>query len=67
LKVILSDYYPNIDAFRMTKSKQPDIFEYFEEPVNAMDVPKHLKGFRTQFNSLHHFRPKDAKAILQMQ
>jgi hypothetical protein len=24
-----------------------------------------LKGFRTQFLSLHHFRPEDAKAILQ--
>ncbi len=65
LKVILSDYYPNIDAFKKTKSKQPDIFEYVEESVNGMDVPKCLKGFRTQFNFLHHFRPKDAKAILQ--
>lgn len=65
LKVILSDYYPAIDSFKETKSKAPDIFEYVEEPVNAMDVPKHLKGFRTQFNSLHHFRQKDAKAILQ--
>lgn len=65
LKIILSDYYPNIDAFKITKSKQPDIFEYIENPVNAMDVPQYLKGFRTQFLSLHHFRPKDAKAILQ--
>ncbi len=65
LKIILSDYYPNIDAFKITKAKQPDVFEYIEESVNAMDVPKHLKGFRTQFNSLHHFKPKGAKAILQ--
>lgn len=65
LKVILTDYYPNIDAFKKTKSAQPGIFEYVEAPVNAMDVPKHLKGFRTHFNVLHHFRPKDAKAILQ--
>lgn len=65
MKVVLSDYYPNIDAFKKTKSEQPGIFEYVEQPINAMDVPKHLKGFRTQFNSLHHFKPKDAKAILQ--
>lgn len=65
LKIILSDYYPNIAAFKRTKAQQPDTFEYVEEPVNALDVPKQLKGFRTQFNSLHHFRPKDAKAILQ--
>lgn len=65
LKIILSDYYPNIDAFKRTKAKQPDVFEYVEESVNAMDVPKYLKGFRTQFLSFHHFKPKDAKAILQ--
>ncbi len=65
LKIILTDYYPNIDAFKKTKAKHPNVFEYMEASVNAMDVPPHLKGFRTQFLSFHHFRPKDAKAILQ--
>lgn len=65
LKVILTDYYPNIDAFKKTKAQQPEAFEYVEASVNATDVPPGLKGFRTQFLSFHHFRPKDAKAILQ--
>ncbi len=65
IKIILSDYYPNIAAFKRTKAKQPDVFEYIEYSVNAMDVPHQLKGFRTQFLSFHHFRPKDAKTILQ--
>lgn len=65
LKIVLTDYYPNIDAFKRTKAKQPDVFEYVENSVNATDVPQDLKGFRTQFLSFHHFRPKDAKAILQ--
>lgn len=65
LKIILSDFYPSIDAFKRTKAKQPDVFTYVEASVNAMDVPKYLKGFRTQFLSLHHFKPKEAKAILQ--
>jgi ubiquinone/menaquinone biosynthesis C-methylase UbiE len=65
LKVVLTDYYPNIDAFMRTKTKQPEVFEYVEDSVNAMDVPENLRGFRTQFLSFHHFRPKDAKAILQ--
>ena len=30
-----------------------------------MDIPRDLKCFRTQFLSFHHFRLKDAKAILQ--
>ncbi|MDQ6761511.1 MAG: hypothetical protein M3015_02660 [Bacteroidota bacterium] len=65
LKIILSDYYPNIDAFQRTKAKQPDVFEYVEASVNAMDIPKYLNGFRTQFLSFHHFKPTGAKAILQ--
>ena len=65
IKIILSDYYPNIAAFKRTKAKKPDVFEFIEYSVNAIDVPPHLKGFRTQFLSFHHFRPKDAKAILQ--
>ena len=28
LKIVLTDYYPNIDAFKRTKAKQPDVFEY---------------------------------------
>lgn len=65
LKIILSDYYPNIDAFKSLKLQQPDVFEYVKDPVDAKNVPKYLKGFRTQFLSLHHFKPKDAIAILQ--
>ena len=56
---------PDTAHLILTKSKQPDVFEYVENPVNAMEVPQDLKGFRTQFLSLHHFRPKEAKAILQ--
>lgn len=65
LKIVLSDFYPNLDAFKSTKAKLPDTIEYVAAPVDARDVPADLKGLRTQFLSLHHFRPADAKAILQ--
>jgi hypothetical protein len=65
LKIVLTDYYPNLDAFKRTRAKQPDVFEYTEVSINAMDIPPYLRGFRTQFLSFHHFRPKHAKAILQ--
>jgi hypothetical protein len=65
LKIVLTDSYPNVDAFKRTKAKRPDVFDYVEHSVNAMHVPPYLKGLRTQFLSFHHFRPKDAKAILQ--
>lgn len=64
LQVILTDLYPNIVAFEYTKQRGKN-FEYRKNPVDARDVPDDLKGLRTQFLSLHHFRPKDAKKILQ--
>lgn len=65
LKIQLSDYYPNIEAFKRTVKLGGPAFSYRAEPLDAMDVPKDLKGLRTQFLSLHHFRPDDAKKILQ--
>ena len=64
LKIILTDFYPNISAFEFTK-KKADNFEYVAAPVDARNVPPELKGLRTQFLSLHHFKPRDAKLILQ--
>lgn len=64
LKIILSDFYPNIPAFKRTK-KQANNFEYLEQSIDARNVPKELIGLRTQFLSLHHFKPEDAKKILQ--
>ena len=64
LKIWLTDLYPNISAFEFTKSKA-DNFEYVPDPVDARDVPVELEGLRTQFLSLHHFEPADAKRILQ--
>ncbi len=64
LKIVLTDYYPNLDAFEYTK-KQSDNFEYVTTSIDARNVPESLKGLRTQFLSLHHFRSHDAKQILQ--
>lgn len=64
LKIVLTDYYPNLPAFAYTKQKS-DSFEYYERSVDARNVPEELKGVRTQFLSLHHFKPADAKQILQ--
>jgi len=64
LKIHLTDYYPNIPAFEYTQ-QQSDNFEYSTKSVDAREVPKELKGFRTMFLSLHHFKPIDAHQILQ--
>ena len=64
LKILLTDLYPNIPAFEYTKSKSNNI-DYEESAVDARNVPSELKGIRTQFLSLHHFKPLDAQRILQ--
>lgn len=64
-KVVFTDFFPNIPAFRRLVSLSPNRFEYVESPVSALEVPTQLKGFRTIFSAFHHFRPQDAAAILK--
>lgn len=64
LKILLTDYYPNIPAFEQTK-KSVSNFDFITDSIDARNVPGNLKGLRTQFLSLHHFKPDDAKLILQ--
>ncbi|WP_298535468.1 hypothetical protein [uncultured Algibacter sp.] len=64
LKIVLTDYFPNISAFKYTV-EQSDNFSYISTSVDAKNVPDDLKGLRTQFLSLHHFKPNDAHKILQ--
>ena len=64
LKITLTDYYPNINAFKYTKKKADNI-SHIEKSIDARDVPSDIKGLRTMFLSLHHFKPNDAKQILQ--
>jgi len=64
LKILLTDFYPNVPAFEFTKSKATN-FDYVRNPIDARNVPEKLIGVRTQFLSLHHFRPEDAVKILQ--
>lgn len=65
VKVILTDYYPNLPAFKRLAETFPEIYTYRSDSINALDVPKDLQGLRTQFLSFHHFRPADATKILQ--
>ena len=64
LKIVLTDFFPNRSAFEYTKQQAPN-FGYITTSIDARNVPNSLEGLRTQFLSLHHFKPKDAIAILQ--
>jgi len=65
IKMTLSDKYPNIPAFEMIKNLSGGKIDYIKESIDAVNVPSNLKGMRTMFSAFHHFKPRDAQAILK--
>jgi hypothetical protein len=63
--ITLTDKYPNIEAFQRLAMESDGRITYWPDPVDAMQVPEDLKGFRTLVSSFHHFDPKSAQAILK--
>ena len=65
VQIVLTDKYPNIRAYQDAGAASGNYIGYCPSPVDAMNVPPELKGFRTMFTSLHHFPPEQARAVLQ--
>ena len=65
VSIKLTDKYPNPQAIQKWSDTSRRGIEYLAEPVDAMKVPPHLKGMRTLFEGFHHFRPNQARSILQ--
>ena len=63
--ITLTDYYPNVEGFKLLSAESEIEMNFEAESVDARRVPDHLEGLRTMFSALHHFRPADARAILQ--
>lgn len=63
-KVVLTDLYPNLPAFRRAAVDASVVVSFEHEPVNALAVPAHLRGVRTIFDAFHHFRPEQARKLL---
>ncbi len=61
----LTDRFPNIRAFQRIAAQSNGNISFRNGPVDARKVPPELRGFRTIFNSFHHFRPQDAIAVLR--
>lgn len=64
VNAVLTDLYPNVPAFRRARSGSGGRIGHRAAPVNAMECPAGLEGFRTMFTALHHFRPAEARRIL---
>ncbi len=63
--VTLTDRFPNMPAFQRAGDESNGQISFHSEPVDARAVPPELHGFRTMFNSFHHFAPSDALAVLR--
>ncbi len=63
--IVLTDLYPNELAFKSVYQENDGSIQYLKTPVNALDVPKNLLGFRTFFSSFHHLKPCQAQTVLQ--
>jgi len=62
VELVLTDLYPNAEAFSRASSNGKVRGALL--PVDARAIPAELSGVRTLFDSFHHFRPEDARAIL---
>jgi hypothetical protein len=64
VEVWLTDKYPNLPALERARAASGGRLRIYPRPVDATRVPGDLPGFRTLFSSFHHFRPRQARAIL---
>ncbi len=62
---ILTDKFPNTDAWRYLSEKTKGQIGFYPASIDAENIPETLKGIRTLFSAAHHFRPEQIKAILQ--
>lgn len=65
VSITLSDKYPNVKLFQLLASTYPNQIKGHLESLDASQVPASFKGIRTFFSCFHHFKPEDAKKILQ--
>lgn len=62
---VLTDLFPNIDAYKLLQKQTQNNIRFNEEPVDATRVPPALAGFRTLFSGFHHFDKNKAVQLLQ--
>jgi hypothetical protein len=65
LHICFTDKYPNAKTSNHAKSPTGNGVRFHSIPVDATQIPDELNGFRTIFSSFHHFKPREAQAILQ--
>lgn len=65
IQFLLTDKFPNSEAYAHISRNTANSIYGMEEPVDAMDVPACVGGVRVMFSAVHHFRPDGVKAVLK--
>ena len=65
IPAVMTDKFPARDAMARIAALGHAQVTSCPESVDATALPPGLKGFRTLFNSFHHFAPPQARAILE--
>jgi hypothetical protein len=65
VNIKLTDKYPDAQSIHRWAGSGAQGIEYLSQAVDAMDVPGNLNGMRTLFEGFHHFKPAEARSILQ--
>ena len=65
VSLCLTDKFPNRAALEKMPKALRGLVSYSSEPIDAECVPRNLRGFRTLFNSFHHFAGAHAEAVLE--
>lgn len=64
-QICLSDKFPNTKAYELIKERNKGKIDFASQAVDVLNIPKELKGLRTMFSAIHHFKPETVKEILQ--
>jgi hypothetical protein len=65
LGLLLTDRYPSAAAAERVREQGDPAVRWHPEPVDAFHVPEGLRGIRTMYSALHHFRPADVQRLIQ--
>lgn len=63
--VLLTDKYPSTTEFHDFESPTAKQIHFVKRSIDATQIPRYLRGFRTLFSSFHHLAPDEARRLLQ--
>jgi len=65
VSLMLTDKFPNIEAYKHLQNKTNDEITFDIRSVDAASVPADLEGIRTMFSAIHHFKPGQVRSVLK--